>query len=45
MVDGDYKLKCEHLFNEKQGFMKQFDSFLRVGYISYDLIMHLSFSS
>lgn len=45
MVDGNYKLKCEHLFNEMQGFMKQFDSFLRVGYVSYDLIKHLSFSS
>ncbi len=45
LVDGDYKLKCEHLFNEMQGFVKQYDSFLRIGSVSSDLIKHLNFSS
>ena len=44
LVDGDNKLKCEHLFNEMQGFVKQYDSFLRIGSVSYDLIKHLNFS-
>lgn len=45
LIDGNYKLKCEHLYNEMQGFVKQFDSFLRIGTVSFDLIKHLNFSS
>lgn len=42
--DSKYKIKCEHLFDEMQNFIKQYDSYCRVGKVSSDLMRYLSIS-
>lgn len=44
-IDGSYKVKCEHLFNEMQGLVKQYDSYYRLNTVSKELLNRLTFSS